>query len=163
MGEVVWAVNSQRDTVRDFITYVCKYAQTFLATANIRCRLEVEPETPVLAFDLPVRRNLFLAVKEALNNAARHSGANILLLRIFRSGEKLVVILEDNGRGFEPTQAVGNGLANMAERLNEIHGACSIVSQPGAGCVVTFTAPLDNARRQHWRGRRDADDLKKAK
>jgi signal transduction histidine kinase len=161
MGEVVWAVNSQRDTVRDFVTYVCKYAQTFLATANIRCRLEVEPEIPILAFDLPVRRNLFLAVKEALNNAARHSGADTLLLRIFRSGEKLVVILEDNGNGFDPTQAVGNGLANMAERLNEIHGACTIVSQPGAGCVVTFTAPLDTARRRRWRGNHNARKLKK--
>ena len=162
MGEVVWAVNSQRDTVRDFITYICKYAQAFLATANIRCRLEVEPETPVLAFDLPVRRNLFLAAKEALNNVARHSGADTLLLRIFRTGEKLVVILEDNGHGFDPAQSVGNGLTNMTERLSEIDGACSIVSQPGAGCVVTFTAPLDTARRQRWRSRRDFKDLRNA-
>ena len=75
MDEVVWAINSRRDTLRDFATYVCKYAQTFFGSTPIRCRLDVEPELPTAAFDLPLRRNLFLAVKEALNNAVKHSGS----------------------------------------------------------------------------------------
>ena len=61
MDEVVWAVNSRRDTLRDFVSYVCKYAQIFLNPTPIRCRLDVEPEIPAAAFDLPVRRNLSLA------------------------------------------------------------------------------------------------------
>jgi signal transduction histidine kinase len=146
LGEVVWAVNSRRDTVRDFASYVCKYAQTFLANTPIRCRLDVEPEIPPLAFDLPVRRNLFLAVKEALNNAARQSGADELFLRIHRGDETLMVVVEDNGHGFDPSQASGNGLANMRQRLSEIGGTCHVVSQPGAGCVVTFTAPLGRGK-----------------
>ena len=42
MDEVVWAINSRRDTLRDFATYVCKYAQSFLESSPIRCRLDVE-------------------------------------------------------------------------------------------------------------------------
>ena len=144
MDEVVWAVNSRRDTVRDFTSYVCKYAQSFLADTGIRCRLDVEPEIPATVFNLPVRRNLFLAVKEALNNAAKHSQANELFLRIYRRDQKLSVAVEDDGRGFDPVQSGGerNGLTNMVQRMAEIGGTCQFVSQPGGGCLVVFTVPL---------------------
>ena len=152
MGEVVWAVNSQRDTVRDFATYVCKYAISFLSGTAIRCRLDIETEIPGIAFDLPTRRNLFLAVKEALNNAARHSGADELFLRVFFSGERLTVVVEDNGRGFDASQlsAAGNGLNNMVHRMNDIGGTCSIVSHPGGGCVVIFIAQCRSTQAVRW-------------
>lgn len=155
MGEIVWAVNSRRDTVRDFVTYVCKYATAFLTDTSIRCRLDIEPEIPALHFDLPTRRNLFLAVKEALNNAAKHSGADELFLRIRYAGEKLIVMVEDNGHGFDPARlyAGGNGVDNMIHRMDETGGTCSVVSQPGAGCVVTFVLQLKHAGQTGWFGR----------
>jgi signal transduction histidine kinase len=143
MDEVVWAVNSKRDTLRDFATYMCKYAQSFLESSPIRCRLDVEPEIPALPFALPVRRNLFLAVKEAINNAAKHSEATELYLHIHRQGEGLKVVVEDNGKGFDPSLAnpERNGLGNMAQRMAEVGGACHMWGQPGAGCRVEFILP----------------------
>lgn len=160
MDEVVWAVNARRDTVRDFTSYVCKYAQLFLSATNIRCRLDVETEIPEITFDLPVRRNLFLAVKEALNNAAKYSEASELFLRISRQGQKLSVAVEDNGRGFDPDAASGerNGLTNMAQRMAEIGGTCNISSGPGAGCLVVFTVPLPAGRRR-WLRRAAENEL----
>ncbi len=159
MDEVVWAINSRRDTLRDFASYVCKYAQAFLSSTPIRCRLDVEPELPTLAFDLPIRRNLFLAVKEALNNAAKHSGATELYLRVHRQGEGLRVVVEDNGKGIDLAQASPerNGLTNMAQRMKEVGGSCHLSGEPGAGCRVVFTLPrLQGQRRAHWfRWRRD--------
>jgi len=144
--------------VRDFSSYVCKYAQLFLGATSLRCRLDVEPEIPATAFDLPVRRNLFLAVKEALNNAAKHSQADELFLRICRQGQTLSVAVEDNGRGFDLAQARGerNGLANMAQRMSEAGGTCDISSQPGGGCLVVFTVPLP--RRRGWFRRTGSDE-----
>lgn len=152
MDEVVWAVNSRRDTLRDFVSYVCKYARIYLDPTPIRCRLDVEPEIPPIPFALPVRRNLLLAAKEALNNAAKHSGAGELFLRIYRKGQSLVVAVEDNGRGFDPAQASAerNGMTNMSQRMSEIGGVCEIASQPGGGCLVVFTVPLDDAPRRTW-------------
>jgi signal transduction histidine kinase len=152
MDEVVWAVNARRDTLRDFASYVCKYAQVFLNPTAIRCRLDVEPDLPATMFDLPVRRNLFLAVKEALNNAAKHSGAAELFLRIYRVGDHLAVTVEDNGRGFDPAQSGGgrNGLANMTQRMREIAGVCELSSAPGGGCRVVFTVPLKHLPRRGW-------------
>jgi len=154
MDEVVWAVNARRDTLRDFVNYVCKYAQVFLDPTTIRCRLDVEPDLPPTVFDLPLRRNLFLAVKEALNNAAKHSHATDLFLRIYSAGDRLAVTVEDNGRGFDPAQLGGerNGMANMTQRMDEIAGWCELFSAPGAGCRITFTVPMAHAPRRRWFG-----------
>jgi signal transduction histidine kinase len=144
MDEVLWAVNPRRDTVRDFVTYVCEYAQTFLQPTAIQCLLEVEPDMPALDFDLPLRRSLLLAVKEAINNVAKHSGARKMVLHIYRREPGLVVIVEDDGRGFDPARISGerNGLGNMIQRMNEVGGECRIVSKPREGCRVEFSIPL---------------------
>jgi signal transduction histidine kinase len=108
----------------------------------------VEPEIPPLPFDLPVRRNLFLAVKEILNNAAKHSGATELFLRIHRRGAEVFVRVEDNGKGFDPTlvDPERNGLSNLKQRMDEIGGTCTVNSQLGAGCLVTLSVSLARSR-----------------
>jgi signal transduction histidine kinase len=155
MDEIVWAVNSRRDTLRDFATYVCKYAQAFLRSTPIRCRLDVEPELATSAFDLPIRRNLLLAVKEALHNAAKHSEATELFLRIHRCGDGLLVVVEDNGKGFDLARASQerNGLTNMAQRMSEVGGTFRLSGQPGTGCRVEFNLPVLHAS-SRWLRRR---------
>ncbi len=144
LDEIVWAVNSKRDTLRDFSSYICKYAQTFLSSTPIRCRLDVQPNMPATGFDLPVRRGMLLAVKEALNNAAKHSQATKLFLRIYQDGEQVIVVVEDNGKGFSPATLSGdrNGLDNMTQRLKDLGGSCHILSDAGTGCRVEFKMPL---------------------
>jgi signal transduction histidine kinase len=144
IDEVVWCVNSRRDTVRDFETYVCNYAEAFLQSTSIRCRSEVEADIPEVPCDLAIRRNLFLAIKEALNNAAKYSEATDLFLRIHLDGKELVVVVEDNGKGFEPARVNSqrNGLTNMSQRIVELGGRCVIVSRPGEGCRIEFRTPL---------------------
>src|SRR5262249_41373819 len=94
--------------------------------------------------------NLFLAVKEALNNAAKHSGAGELFLRIYRRGHELNVVVEDDGKGFEVTDAnwERNGMTNMWQRMTEVGGQCRVASVPGAGCRVGFTVP--RVRESGW-------------
>jgi len=148
MDEVVWAVSSRRDTLRDFAVYVCKYAQLYLKNTPVRCRLDVEMDLPAIPFDLAIRRNLLLAVKEAISNVARHSGATELQLRIHREAGGLRVIVEDNGRGFEAAEAdpARNGLLNMAQRMAEVGGEFTLHSTPGAGSRVTFQLPFTTNR-----------------
>ena len=155
MDEVVWAINSRRDTLVDFSAYLCKYAQMFFSSGPIRCRLDVERDLPATAFDLPTRRNLFLAVKEALNNAAKHSEATELFLRIHRRGEGLSVVVVDNGRGFERGAASQerNGLTNMEQRMCEVGGTCVVSGERGGGCRVEFVLPrLQPQPPPWWRG-----------
>lgn len=161
MNEIIWMVNSQRDTFRDFTSYVRKYAETFLQATPVRCRFDVEEEMLDFPCDLGVRRNLFLGVKEALNNVARHSGASEVLVRIHWQEHQMEVAIEDNGKGFDPALAgrQGNGLSNMIARAAEAGGACRIVSRPGGGCRVEFVVPRARTtgnRFKFWRRRSSA-------
>jgi signal transduction histidine kinase len=144
MDEVLWAINPRRDTLREFTTYICGYARTFLKNTSIQCVLDVEPEMSSETFDLPLRRNLLLAVKEALNNAVKHSHATELLLKIRWQNKRLILAVEDNGRGFDPASASAerNGLTNLAQRMHEVGGEFQLTSEPGKGCRVEFSTPL---------------------
>ncbi|MBW8863784.1 MAG: hypothetical protein JF609_02470, partial [Verrucomicrobia bacterium] len=152
MDEILWAVNPQRDTVRDFAAYVCKYAEEFMVTTKIQCLFEVGHEISAAAFDLPLRRSLLMAIKETLNNTVKHSGATELRLKIHWENERLVVVVQDNGKGFDiaAVKTNRNGLTNMAQRMNELGGQCQITSQPGQGCRVEFSIPLRHARWNVW-------------
>jgi signal transduction histidine kinase len=152
MDEILWAINPRRDTLHEFATFVCGHAQTFLKAASIQCVLDVEPGMSTYAFDLPFRRTLLFAVKEALNNAAKHSEATELLLQIRRQGQGLSVAVQDNGRGFDlaQTKSERNGLDNMIQRMKEVGGSCRLTSEPGKGCRVEFHIPFTQMRRRSW-------------
>jgi signal transduction histidine kinase len=148
MNETVWLINSQRDTIRDFASYVAKYAESFFQNSPVRCRFDIEDDLPPLPCDIGIRRNLFLAVKEALNNILRHSQATAAELEIRRQRNELVVTLRDHGRGFDPARkGEGNGLRNMAMRATEAGGRFKAESQPGQGSTIEFRVPLQTPHR----------------
>lgn len=157
MNELVWTVNSRRDTLQDFVGFACKHVRRFLEPTSIRCRLEIESELPDVACELPVRRTLLLAVKEAVTNAVRHSGAGQLCLGVERRLQSLVVSVEDDGHGFDLDEArtTGNGLTNLVDRLRDIGGTTRIVTAPGAGCRVEFELPMFRGRSAAPTGRRE--------
>jgi signal transduction histidine kinase len=159
IDEVVWLVNSQRDSLQDFEAYICRYAENFLRASSVRCRLDVDAEVPQFNFSLAARRSLFLVVKEALNNAVRHSGATEVALTIQVVDGKVRVSIRDNGKGFDLSKAKPerNGLTNMTERMNEVGGECRMTSQPGKGCRVELIVPLrdrENGLRAWLRNRK---------
>jgi signal transduction histidine kinase len=148
MDEIVWTVNPKLDTVSDFTAFVCQYVQEYLGSTELRCRLDVAEDLPSTPMDLPARRNLLMAVKEAVRNAARHSGGTELTLGVHLQPNTLEVSVEDNGRGFsqERVRPGANGLGNMRKRMAEIGGTCALQSLPNAGCRVLFRLPLTPPR-----------------
>ena len=102
MNEAVWLINSERDTFRDLAAYAAKYAERFFAETPVRCRFEIDEEIPAWPCDIGTRRNLFLAIKEALHNILRHSQASTASLEIRCQRHEMMVIIRDDGRGFDP-------------------------------------------------------------
>jgi signal transduction histidine kinase len=84
---------------------------------------------------------LFLVVKEALNNIARHARATEVRLRITATENEVAIVIQDNGRGFEnaPDNGSCDGLRNMRQRMEEIGGNFLLASRPGSGTRVEFT------------------------
>lgn len=145
MDEIVWTVNPRRDSVKDFAAYVFEHAQEFLTATSIRCRQEVADQLPDIPLNLPQRRNLLLAVKEAIRNAARHSGADEIIVKLAVADNSLRIEVADNGNGFSPTdtQVNRNGLVNMKQRLADIGGTFILNSAAGKGCHIIFSLPLE--------------------
>ena len=144
LDEIVWAVNPRYDTLAALIEYLGMQAASFLASARIACETELPKDLPPRPLSANVRYHLFLAVKEALNNAARHSGARLVRLLVAWDGRRLRVEVADDGKGFEVGEppAGAEGLKNLHERMAEIQGECRIESRPGRGTRVVLELPL---------------------
>ena len=145
LDEIVWAVNPRYDTLAALVEYLGMYAAAFLASVRIACETELPRQPPPCPLSANVRYHLFLAVKEALNNVAKHSGARMVRLRADWDGRRLSVEILDDGRGFDPAvarEAGADGLKNLRERMKELHGECRIESRAGEGTRVVLEWPL---------------------
>ena len=83
-------------------------------------------------------------VQEALNNIAKHSGATEASVVLDWEPEQAKLIIEDNGRGFDPASVPAHrmGLAIMAERADEIGAELAVESSPGQGTKIAVIQPL---------------------
>jgi signal transduction histidine kinase/ligand-binding sensor domain-containing protein len=146
MDEIVWAVDPQHDTFEGLMDYISAYAEDFLRVAGIRCRMELPVALPVMRVDAEMRYNLFLALKEALNNVVKHARATEVWLRLKIEADSFTLAVEDNGCGLPATPsatgdrlASGSGLVNLKKRLDTVGGHCAVQSEPGQGTRVTMT------------------------
>ncbi len=143
LDEIVWAVNPRHDTLSSLAEYLAAFAGEFLDAAGITLRLDIPHGLPSIVLDAERRHNVFLAAREALNNAVKHSGATEIGLQLRADEERMVVIVSDNGCGFDSAQASeGNGARNFSTRLTQLGGACAIESAVGAGTKIRLTVPL---------------------
>jgi signal transduction histidine kinase len=143
MDEVVWAINPRNDTLEGLVSYLGKFTQDYLAKAGVRCRWNVPLEIPDLLLTAEMRHNLYLACKEALHNIVKHAQATEASVQLDLTDAGFSVIIKDNGRGFTPSAspARGNGLTNMRQRLEKLHGECRVESTPGIGTCICFSLP----------------------
>jgi signal transduction histidine kinase len=149
LDEIVWAVNPRNDSANSLSSYLCRYAQEFLETTSIRCRLEVHEAEPDHPLDSEQRHNLFLAFKEVLTNVVRHSKASEVSIRISLAGRDCLEIgIEDNGQGLpETVRENADGLTNLRRRMAHVGGDCEIGAREGGGVAIRLSLPLtENAK-----------------
>lgn len=161
MDETVWAIDPQQDTLVSLMDYISAYSEDFLRAAEIRCRMDFPSELPTIAVAAELRYNLFLALKEVLNNIVKHAQASVVRLSLKLSPKTLTLLVEDNGRGFVMDgKAVssadrinsGLGLTSLKERMESVGGAFVMRSQPGNGTRVELTIIVNTPKARVWNG-----------
>jgi signal transduction histidine kinase len=87
---------------------------------------------------------LYRIVQEALTNVVKHANARTVSVVLTRKGEAVVVVIEDDGRGFDPNadDVEGLGLLGMRERIALVGGRLSVESAPDRGTTVAVEVPL---------------------
>jgi PAS domain S-box-containing protein len=96
-------------------------------------------------YDSAVETCVFRIAQEIFNNALKYSEARHLYLELRDEGNSLELIIEDDGKGFNPeTISRGQGLANMTQRARLLNGSLHIETSPGNGCRITTVIPYDD-------------------
>jgi signal transduction histidine kinase len=146
LDEIVWTIEPKNDLLNKLAAYIAVYAEQFFKAAAIRCRLDIPPGLPPQPLSAEVRHNLFLAVKEALNNIAKHAAASEVHIRVSFNESNLEIAIADNGTGFAVGRidGLGNGLSNMKHRIEEIGGTFTLDSERAKGTRLQFQVPLIN-------------------
>lgn len=136
LSEIIWAMNPKNDNLETFAAYVRSYAGNYLESTGINIRFEFPDLIPSLPMTAEYRRNLFLIIKEALNNIVKHSEAENVLLRLQIEESMLKITVQDDGKGMDTDnqktekspQVKGNGLWNMQTRATETGADFKLVS-----------------------------------
>lgn len=104
--------------------------------------LVIQSEINLPGLPLQTAHQLYCIVQEGLTNIQKHAGASHITVRGHVTSDKIVLELEDDGRGFEPTKPhTGYGLRGMAERVHLLGGTLKIDSALGAGTQIQVVIP----------------------
>ncbi len=143
MGDIVWSISPRNDSGENMVFRMKSFSHQTLGAAGIDVRFKIGEGIDTIRPTIQARKNVYLIFKEAINNIAKYSGANEVLVSIALHDGKLIMTVVDNGCGFETSAApTGNGLTNMLNRAHAIGGTLVINSQPGSGTEVVLTCDI---------------------
>jgi signal transduction histidine kinase/ligand-binding sensor domain-containing protein len=143
MRGIIWAMDSQNDSLRSLLAYIRQYAGTFLDDNGIAATLSLPSDFPDHSLSSQYRHNVMLTVKECLNNILKHAEATAVELKV-DLGNQLHINIRDNGKGFEPVEhaGMGKGLRTTVKRMESVGGSIQWHRNPEGGMTVTLLAPL---------------------
>src|SRR4030095_12188304 len=100
MNAIIWSMNSKNDSLGNLISYIRAYATEYLEGTSVQCNVNIPDHIHDLELSGDNRRNVFLCVKETLNNMLKHSKATQLVIDITADGI-LKIRIHDNGVGID--------------------------------------------------------------
>jgi PAS domain S-box-containing protein len=106
-----------------------------------RAPLTVELDVTDAPIDTNVAVAAYYIVSESLNNVAKYADANRAAVRVRETGDRLVVVVEDDGRGGADLDS-GTGLRGLLDRVTALDGSLAITSPPGGGTRLRAELPL---------------------
>jgi ligand-binding sensor domain-containing protein/two-component sensor histidine kinase len=143
MDDIVWSIKPSNDNMQKIAARMREFATNVLEAKEIELDFRVDEAVFDVTLDMEARRDFFLVFKEAINNTAKYSKASMVVVRVGLRNKRLVLLVEDNGIGFDPELAdSGNGLGNMRKRADALHGRLQFISKPGEGAHVTLNIPV---------------------
>jgi signal transduction histidine kinase len=116
-----------------------------VAVLRTRYKLNVEAdlgEEPDLSMEM--KHALYRIAQEALHNIVKHARASVVVLRLARQANEIILQVRDNGRGFDQAGHFPGhlGLRSMHERVSKMGGTLTIESVPGQGTCVGVRMPI---------------------
>jgi len=142
--EIIWRLDNKSDTLESLIYFIERTSYTLFKHAGPAIKISLPDAIPEVAISSDKRQDIFLAVREALHNIIKHSGASNASLQFEISRAHLQITVTDNGRGIQSLSAghqPGYGLRNIKERISNLGGQIRV--EINNGTILKLKIPLD--------------------
>lgn len=135
--DLIWVLDDSRDSIENLFTRVCQFAAPLSEANQIAYKEEISHEAKGYKLGQEEKRNLYMMLKEAVNNAVKYAEARTITISCSLKKGKPVILVTDDGKGFDLNNSnEGNGLKNMHRRAKQIHYHISIKTAPGQGTSI---------------------------
>ena len=142
MRGIVWLVREEGRPPLARLGQALRQASD-LILRGCTCTIQVQEEEASVTVGLDVHRHVYLFFREVAHNIARHAGATQVEISLRWDVRQLVLIVSDDGRGFDPqTVTPGSGLANLRHRATQVGGTLVMETAPGSGTRIRLEVPL---------------------
>jgi len=143
MSDIVWAINPKRDSILEMTRKMRECAEGSLVPKNVSVEFNSTPDDENAPVPMNLRREIYLIFKEAVNNAAKHSGCSKVTIDFHAHRNEIFLQVNDNGCGFQGgNETNGSGLENMRTRAANLGGTLEIGPAGDSGTSVRLTIPI---------------------
>lgn len=138
MRDLVWSIDSRRDTLLDLLERMRELAEELLLPAHIDYTFTADELNLQKKINFNCRRNLFLIYKEAINNIVKHSKAQNVKIEITNKKGVCNFRIKDDGCGNSVENCTGLGLANMKMRSESMNAKLEFETKDGFGIILSL-------------------------
>lgn len=146
MSDIIWSLNSDNETLEKLLERVQNFCATIFPEQGIHFIFEKEIESETKPRNQEILKELFLIIKESLNNCMKHAQCSRVSILFFERDNYFKVVILDDGIGFETLQTKhslgGNGLKNMKYRAEQIQAKLEINSGINLGTEINLEVLL---------------------
>lgn len=140
LNTFIWSLNTEHNTLQHFSEYVKLYGATLFDETPIAFSFSTTvEESESIKMNGQIRKNLFYAIKEVLNNSLKHAESTKIDVKMkMVSSKQLQITIQDNGTGINKENAYGNGLKNIQNRVEQMNGIFSMKTPKGLLTILTI-------------------------
>jgi two-component system, NarL family, sensor histidine kinase UhpB len=137
VDDIIWSVNPKNNKFSNLFVRIKEYALPLFESKNIDFEIIIPETVKTLPLPLVMGRNIYLIIKEAVNNLVKHSGCTRASVVVTHHHSSLEITVIDNGVGFDTEQESNrNGIKNMEERAKQINANFEIQSKKDSGTTI---------------------------
>ncbi len=137
MDDIIWTINPANDHFNNLETRIKSFAIPLFESKDIEFKFNFSSELVTIKIDMSKRRDIYLILKEAINNLVKYSHCKNAQIEVFLENSKINFKISDDGKGFDiSAESARNGLKNMKMRADKIGGNLEVKSTIGTGTEV---------------------------
>lgn len=129
LDDIVWSIDARNDTLGDLTDRMQDYINNILSGREVVYHFDDLNMDKKLS--VPVKENLYLIFKEAVNNIAKHSDADHVEVHLTTDGNSFNLKIDDNGTNVSNARKTGHGLRNMKMRAKRINASINFENEDG--------------------------------